>query len=106
MSPAPLDPFQAFVDSNGLITREWYSWLLSLWEGLAVPGTAEFTGGTTAAVTFAGVGLPDQADTDYMIHVEPISSTGFWPTAKTTSGFTLNASAATTGTVRWTLVKF
>jgi hypothetical protein len=103
---APLDPYQPFVDENGRINQEWYSWISGLCARLATPGTTTFTGGTTAAVTFAGAGLPDQTDEDYMIHTEAPANVNLWVTAKTTSGFTINSSVATSDTVRWTLVKF
>ena len=42
---APLDQYQPFVDEDGRVTLEWYSWLSRLTEGLAAAGGAS-AGGT------------------------------------------------------------
>lgn len=66
-----------------------------------VSGEAEFSAGTTIAVTLE-TPLPD---TDYNVLVDAPENNTFWATSKTVSGFTLNASSSTSATVGYTIVR-
>jgi hypothetical protein len=64
-------------------------------------GSATFAAGTTVAVTF---GTPEP-DASYFIAISANANKTFWVTAKTTTGFTLNASAVSSDTVDWVLIR-
>lgn len=64
-------------------------------------GSATFAAATTRAVTFGTA----QVDTNYYITIAANANKTFWVTSKTTSGFTLNASAVSSDTVDWMLVR-
>lgn len=64
-------------------------------------GTATFPSGTSVIVTFATA----EADTAYRVAISANANKTFWVTAKSTSGFTLNASSVSTDTIDWILVR-
>lgn len=64
-------------------------------------GSITFTGGTTATVSFSVA----ETNTNYLIFLDIPANKSYWVTAKTTSGFTINTTAASTDTVGWLLVK-
>lgn len=62
-------------------------------------GTAVFAAATTKAVVFDTV----QADALYKVFLGPQANKTFWVTNKTTAGFTLNASSASSDSVDWAI---
>lgn len=94
-------PNGALVTSDGKIATEWHGQLLELVRRVPVNGTATFAAATTVAVTLAA----PEADTTYKILVEGVSARTYWPSAKTVTGFTLNASASNSDAVTWFLLR-
>lgn len=88
-----------------IATREWFDFfsrlMAVLLNRLAVTGTAVFSGGTTATVTFATA----EADANYSVWYAAEENRTYWTTSKTAAGFTANASSASSATVRWQLVR-
>jgi hypothetical protein len=106
--PSPPHPAAALAEPvHGALrpTREWYDWLIAFARAVQfntpTTGTATFAGAATAAVTFA----TPEPDTSYNVHVEPPENRGWWITGKSTSGFTINLSAASSTTYAWTVVR-
>lgn len=65
-------------------------------------GQATFATAATVAVTFDRA----EPDTDYFVALAGSVNETFWVTSKTTTGFTLNSSnASSTATVDWILVR-
>jgi len=60
-------------------------------------GTATFGGATTCAVTFPYA----MQNANYRVLLGPSDNKTYWVTSKTTTGFTLNASATSSATVDW-----
>lgn len=60
-------------------------------------GTTTFAAATTATVTLARA----QPDTSYRVVIGPQANKTFWVSGKTTTQFTLNASAASSDVVEW-----
>ena len=87
---ATLSSFQFVSDCSSMTTRGGY---------YADRGTATFSAAATVAVTFAKA----QPDTSYFVSLGAQANKTFWVSAKTTSGFTLNASSASSDTVDWVL---
>lgn len=99
--PHPTSEVVTAVRNILVMSREWYSRLLAIVDRVPVTGTATFAAATTVAVTFASPEL----STDYMIVVEPAANRTYWPSSKTVTGFTLNASASNSDTVNWALLR-
>ena len=65
-------------------------------------GSATFIGTTPKSVTFD----TEETSNDYTILIDRAINEDFWVTAKTTTGFRLNSSNATSvASVRWVLVR-
>lgn len=79
----------------------WRRFFRGLLARSSVSGTETFSAGTTVAVTLA-TPLPD---TDYNVLLSTPENKTFWVTSPTTTGFTLNASASTSATVGYTIVR-
>ena len=97
-------PSSALVDpaaSLDVISNEWWGFLTSLYDRSPVTGTVTFAAATTAPVTFA---VPE-LNTDYNVVIEAPEDRRVWVTAKTTTGFTLNVSAASSGTYGYTMMR-
>lgn len=78
------------------------------WDGVtenAITGSVTFAASTTATVTFASLGLPDQFDTNYQVFVGAGGTVGrdYKVTSKSTTGFTVTASSSNSDTVGWRL---
>lgn len=73
--------------------------LNSLGNGLS--GTATFVAATTVSVTFS----TSQADANYKVVLGSQANKTFWYSAKTVSGFILNASAVSSDSVDWAIVR-
>jgi hypothetical protein len=64
-------------------------------------GSVTFAGATSASVTFPVA----ESDANYRIVLGSSANKVFWWSSKSTSGFTLNASASSTDTIDWMLVR-
>lgn len=64
-------------------------------------GTASFVAATTIAVVF---GTPE-ADAAYFIALGGNAAGYVWPTAKATTGFTINCSASNSNSTDWILIR-
>jgi hypothetical protein len=102
----PLDASSASLYANatlpgGIVTsRLAVGTTLGTAMSIILNGTKTFAASTTAAVSF-GVTLPS---TSYQIMLGPNANKTFWWSAKTTTGFTLNASGSSSDTVDWWVV--
>ena len=105
MIPQVPDPSAAVSEQQGRPSRVWYSFFRSLRavveQRLPEAGTVTFTAGTVKSVSFA----TSQPDANYGVMFEPANGVSFWATAKTAAGFTANASAVNSLTVRWYLIR-
>lgn len=99
--PNPSAALATVVNGIMVMSREWYQKLAELVDRTPITGTVTFAAATTAAVTFE----TPELSTDYNISVDASENKTFWVTSKTTTGFTLNASASTSAAVGWTLVR-
>lgn len=103
--PAVPNQDVAVVDTAGKPSRDWFTFfdLLAklLRERLATTGTATFAAATTVAVTFAQA----LTDANYNVTIDSPANRTHWVTSKTTTGFTINASASNSDTVGWTVVR-
>lgn len=64
-------------------------------------GGATFSASTTVAVT-----LPiAEPDANYLIFIDSPANVTHWVTSKSTTGFTINASASNSNTVGWLLIR-
>ena len=75
--------------------------LTSLSGNLSDRGSATFAAATTVAVTLNKT----QPDTSYYVSLGPQANKTFWVSSKTTTGFTLNASASSSDVVDWSLIR-
>jgi hypothetical protein len=64
-------------------------------------GFCNFSGGTTCHVTF----LVPEPDTDYLVALGPTDNKTFWFSNRTTTGFTINASAASSNECDWIMIR-
>ena len=64
-------------------------------------GSVTFAAATTATVTFGTA----ETNATYFIAISANANKTFWVTAKGTGGFTMNASAASSDTVDWVLIR-
>lgn len=69
--------------------------------GSNLRGTATFSAGTTAAVSF-GTAEPDSS---YYVALSGNAAGYCWVTSKSTSGFTINCSASNSNSVDWILIR-
>lgn len=92
VSAANLSKFNFVGDCSTLTNRGGY------WPE---DGTATFAAATTVAVTLATT----QPDTNYRVSLGSQANKTFWVSGKTTTGFTLNASASSSDTVEWSLTR-
>ena len=69
--------------------------------GKNLRGTATFAGGTTINVTFPTA----EPDTSYFIYLSGNAAGYVWPSAFTTTQFTINCSVANSNTTSWLLVR-
>ncbi|MGY3366235.1 hypothetical protein ACVWZL_003360 [Bradyrhizobium sp. GM2.4] len=65
-------------------------------------GTVTFAAATTASITFSPVSQPSSR---YVVTLEPTDNKTYWITSKTTAGFTINASSATSATIGWRVTR-
>lgn len=95
-------PNSAIADGDsGFIGQTWFKSLRDAYDLLPKSGTVTFAAATTAAVTFDKA----ERDTNYTILTEAPENRTVWITAKTTTGFTMNVSAASSATYNWVLVR-
>ena len=64
-------------------------------------GGATFSASTTVAVTFPVA----EPDANYLIFIDTPANVTHWVTSKSTTGFTINASASNSNTVGWLLIR-
>lgn len=64
-------------------------------------GVATFSSGTTVSVTFPVA----ETNSSYLIFIDSPANITHWVTSKSTTGFTINASASNSNTVGWLLVR-
>jgi hypothetical protein len=64
-------------------------------------GTVTFSASTTAAVSFSIA----QTSSNYIVTLEASDNKTYWVTSKATSGFTINASSATSATIGWRVTR-
>lgn len=94
-------PSAQLVDQDGRIAREWLPALNEIFRRLPTVGTATFVADTSVAVT-----LPvAQPDTNYTVTINGVDNRTYWVTAKSTTGFTLNASASNSDVVGWAVMR-
>lgn len=89
---SPLRPF-GIAACYGISTTE------TLAHNLA--GVASFSAAATTTVTF----LIPETNTNYSVFLENTGNRTLWVTNKTTAGFTINASAASSASVSWLLIR-
>ena len=95
------NPSAPIADATGKPTREWLGVFNEIFRRLPILGTATFAAGTSVDVT-----LPTaQPDTNYRVMIEPVANRTYWFTAKTTTGFTINASASNSDVVGWAVMR-
>lgn len=82
-------------------TLAWRRFLRALLSRSPVSGSATFDAGPTVAVTL-NPGLPDD---QYNVLLDVPQNTRFWITAKSASGFTLNADTSISATLGYTIVR-
>lgn len=103
--PAPPAPAAAIADKDGKPTQEWVAFFNELYNALVnrigVTGSVTFAASTTATVTFT----TPEADANYSVMFDPVDSTRYWATSRTTTGFTANANVSNSNTVRYMLVR-
>jgi hypothetical protein len=103
--PSAPHPASQAVDGSQRLTREWRDWLdkfvSALQSDAPLTGTVTFAAATSAAVTFT----TPELTTSYNVALDSPENKTFWITSKTTTGFTINASSATSATVGWTVVR-
>lgn len=103
--PRVPNPDVDVVDARRKATNDFYRFLMNLITALLnrvpVTGSVTFAAATTATVTFA----TPEANDDYDIWAASPSSKTYWATSKATTGFTLNASASSSETVRYLLIR-
>lgn len=92
-------------DDRGKLSRVLWRFLSELIAALRnrvpITGTATFAAATTVAVSFT-TAEPSAA---YHVNIDGGENKTFWVTSKTTTGFTINASASTSATVGWELIR-
>lgn len=103
--PPPPHPSAPAVEQSRELSREWRDWLdkfvSAVRSNTEQAGTVTFAAATTAAVTFANA----EPSANYNVALDSPENKTFWVTSKTTTGFTINASSATSATVGWALVR-
>lgn len=105
---------QTFGDGSGMLLKGGYTTYRPLriagLQGISasdtvannLTGSATFVAATSVAVSFPTA----EANTSYGIFIEGVANRTYWVTSKATGGFTINASASNSDTVRWLLVRF
>lgn len=103
--PAPPAPAAAIAEQDGRPTQIWVAFFNELYNALVnrigVTGSVTFAAATTAAVTFA----TPETDANYSVYFEENANRNYWASSKTTTGFTANASASNSDTVKYMLVR-
>jgi hypothetical protein len=94
-------PSVKLVGADGRVTREWLALFAELCRRVPVTGTATFAAATSVAVTLPA----PESDAGYRVLIEGAAARSHWPSGKTTTGFTLNASTANSDTVAWALLR-
>lgn len=106
MRPVPQPPHASVALVPQLLAEtDWYNWFLlfakAVLHNTALTGTATFAGGTTAAVTFT----TPEPTANYNVITEAPEDRRVWITSKTTTGFVINVSAASSATYTWTVIR-
>jgi hypothetical protein len=85
-TPALPHPTVALVGPDGRMAREWLAMFAELVRRVPVTGTATFAAATSVAVTLSA----PEADASYRVLIEGAAARFYWPSGKTTTGFTLS----------------
>lgn len=103
--PKPPHPLTPVVGASGEFERVWFGFLSesadALRHRMPITGTATFAAGTTVDVTFDTA----EPNANYRVLIEPTENKTFWVSNKATTGFRLNASASSSATLGWVLVR-
>jgi len=89
------------IDTEPVTTIAWRRFFRALLARAPVSGTATFVAETSVSVSLN----PPLPDDQYNVLLDAPEDNRFWVTAKSGSGFTLNAGATTSATLGYTTVR-